>query len=74
VPVPLPGFSQAAELDAYMKSRGFTTPFERIGRTHRFPMRLDAVYARGLEVEGEGKEMSVTVSDHYPLWVDLKVR
>lgn len=74
VPVPLPGFSQAAGLDAYMKARGFATPFEGIGRTHRFPMRLDAVYARGLDVEGEGKEMSVTVSDHFPLWVDLKVR
>jgi endonuclease/exonuclease/phosphatase (EEP) superfamily protein YafD len=37
-------------------------------------MRLDAVYARGLEVEREGKEMSVDVSDHYPLWVDFKVR
>jgi endonuclease/exonuclease/phosphatase family metal-dependent hydrolase len=73
VPVPLPGFSQAAGLDAYMKAHGFATPFEGIGRTHRFPMRLDAVYARGLEVEGEGKEMSVTVSDHYPLWVDVKV-
>jgi endonuclease/exonuclease/phosphatase family metal-dependent hydrolase len=73
VPVPLPGFSQAGGLDAYMRSKGFATPFERIGSTHRFPMRLDAVYARGLEVEAEGKETSVTVSDHYPLWVDLKV-
>jgi endonuclease/exonuclease/phosphatase family metal-dependent hydrolase len=73
VPVPLPGFSQAAGLDAYMKSRGFTAPFEGIGRTHRFPMRLDAVYARGLEALGEGKETAVTVSDHFPLWVDLKV-
>jgi endonuclease/exonuclease/phosphatase family metal-dependent hydrolase len=74
VPVPVPGFSQAAGLDAYMKSKGFATPFERIGRTHHFPMRLDAVYARGLTVEREGKEMSVDVSDHYPLWVDVKVR
>ena len=74
VPVPVPGFSQAAGLDAYMRSRGFSTPFEKIGRTHRFPMRLDAVYARGLTVEREGKELSVDVSDHYPLWVDVKVR
>ena len=74
VPVPVPGFSQAAGLDAYMRSKGFATPFERIGRTHYFPMRLDAVYARGLTVEREGKEMSVDVSDHYPLWVDVKVR
>ena len=73
VPVPLPGFSQAGGLDAFMKSKGFATPFERIGSTHRFPMRLDAVYTRGIAVEGEGKETSVTVSDHYPLWVDLKV-
>jgi len=74
VPVPVPGFSQAAGIDAYMRSRGFATPFEKIGRTHRFPMRLDAVYARGVTVEDEGKEMSVDVSDHYPLWVDVKVR
>ena len=73
LPVPVPGFSQAAAIDAYMKSKGFTTPFERIGRTHQFPMRLDAVYARGLAVEREGKEMSVDVSDHYPLWIDVKV-
>ena len=72
VPVPLPGFSQAAGLDAYMQSKGFAAPFAGIGRTHRFPMRLDAVYARGLKVEGEGKETSVTVSDHFPLWVDLQ--
>jgi endonuclease/exonuclease/phosphatase family metal-dependent hydrolase len=74
VPVPVPGFSQAGGLDAYMRSQGFATPFERIGRTHHFPMRLDAVYARGLPVEREGKEMSVDVSDHFPLWVDVKVR
>jgi endonuclease/exonuclease/phosphatase family metal-dependent hydrolase len=74
LPVPVPGFSQAGGLDAYMKAKGFATPFERIGRTHHFPMRLDAVYARGLEVEGEGKETSVDVSDHFPLWVDVRVR
>lgn len=74
VPVPVPGFSQAAGLDAYMKAKGFATPFEKIGRTHHFPMRLDAVYARGLEVEREGKETSVNVSDHFPLWVDIRVR
>ena len=74
VPVPVPGFSQAAGIDAYMRSKGFATPFERIGRTHHFPMRLDAVYARGLQVEREGKETSVDVSDHFPLWVDVKVR
>jgi endonuclease/exonuclease/phosphatase family metal-dependent hydrolase len=74
VPVPLPGFSQAAGLDAYMKAHGFSTPFEGIGRTHWFPMRLDAVFARGLEVERFDKETSVDVSDHFPLWVDLKVR
>jgi len=73
-PVPIPGFSQAAALDAYMRSKGFATPFERIGQTHYFPMRLDAVYARGLTAEREGKETSVDVSDHYPLWVDFKVR
>jgi endonuclease/exonuclease/phosphatase (EEP) superfamily protein YafD len=57
-----------------MRSKGFATPFERIGQTHYFPMRLDAVYVRGLPVEREGKETSVDVSDHYPLWVDFKVR
>jgi endonuclease/exonuclease/phosphatase family metal-dependent hydrolase len=74
VPVPVPGYSQAAGLDAYMKAHGFSTPFEGIGRTHRFPMRLDAVFARGLEVGRFDKETSVDVSDHFPLWVDLKVR
>ena len=73
LPVPVPGYSQAAGLDAYMKSKGFAAPFERIGRTHYLAMRLDAVYPRGLRVEREGKEMSVEVSDHYPLWVDVKV-
>jgi endonuclease/exonuclease/phosphatase family metal-dependent hydrolase len=73
VPLPVPGYSQAAGLDAYMQAQGFATPFAGIGRTHRFPMRLDAVFARGLEVEGQGKETSVDVSDHFPLWVDLKV-
>ena len=72
VPVPVPGFSQATGLDAYMKGKGFATPFTGIGRTHRFPMRLDAVFARGLEVEGFDKETSVDVSDHFPLWVDVR--
>lgn len=73
VPVPVPGYSQASGLDAYMKSQGFAAPFAGIGRTHRFPMRLDAVFARGLKVEAFAKETSVDVSDHFPLWVDLKV-
>jgi len=72
VPLPVPGFSQATGLDAYMHGKGFATPFAGIGRTHRFPMRLDAVFARGLEVEGFDKETSVDVSDHFPLWVDVR--
>jgi len=74
MPLPVPGFSQATGLDAYMHGQGFATPFAGIGRTHRFPMRLDAVFARGLEVFGFDKETSVDVSDHFPLWVDVRVR
>jgi endonuclease/exonuclease/phosphatase family metal-dependent hydrolase len=73
VPVPAPGYGQAVGLDTYMKSKGFSAPFEKIGRTHYLAMRLDGVYARGVKVEREGKEMSVDVSDHYPLWLDVKV-
>jgi endonuclease/exonuclease/phosphatase family metal-dependent hydrolase len=73
LPLPLPGYSQAEGLDAYMKAQGFATPFASIGSTHRFPMRLDAVFAKGLAVAGQGKEISVDVSDHFPLWVDVSV-
>jgi endonuclease/exonuclease/phosphatase family metal-dependent hydrolase len=73
LPLPVPGYSQAEGLDAYMKGQGFAAPFAGIGSTHRFPMRLDAVFAKGLAVEARGKETSVIVSDHFPLWVDVKV-
>ena len=67
------GMQQAAVLDSYMSSRRFdsnvspeTVTFPIPG----FPMRLDNLYSRAVDVTASGVEPS-DGSDHYPLWVDV---
>ncbi|MBA3542501.1 MAG: endonuclease/exonuclease/phosphatase family protein [Deltaproteobacteria bacterium] len=68
---------QAAQLDDYMSRLNFVNPTAKLGPTEvRFGIefRLDAIFARGVTVEGGGIERSVTGSDHWPVWIDIKIR
>lgn len=70
---PVPGARQPRMLDRYMKARGFATPMaERASTSAWLDMRLDSMYTRGLRVTGKGVRKAVTISDHYPLWIDLE--
>lgn len=73
LPLPLPGFSQDGLFDCFMRDHGFSTPFANIGATRPLQMRLDGLYARGLRVESFDKENDVRVSDHLPLWMDVRL-
>ena len=68
--------NQAKAVDHYMNQTGFATPFAEGGGTVNKwygKYRVDAVYSRGLAVRGSNIESGVSVSDHFPLWVDLVV-
>jgi endonuclease/exonuclease/phosphatase family metal-dependent hydrolase len=71
IPILLPGLSQGPDFDTFMRRHGFLTPFSAIGGTGPLGQRLDGIFSRGLSVRGVGKEKSVRVSDHLPLWADF---
>jgi endonuclease/exonuclease/phosphatase family metal-dependent hydrolase len=69
--------SQAVALDRYMRGLGFRTPTAAFGPTwYGFPedQRLDAIFTRGVEVGDGAVERALTLSDHWPVWLDLEVR
>jgi endonuclease/exonuclease/phosphatase family metal-dependent hydrolase len=72
VPICLPGLSQGPAFDRYMRGLGFETPFARIGGTGPLHQRLDAIFTRGFEVLAFDKADDVSVSDHVPLWAELR--
>ena len=72
----LPWFrsNQATEVDSFMDARGFGTPLTESGSTtHRklWKARLDSIYVRGMVTKDFDVEEEVTVSDHFPVWLDL---
>jgi endonuclease/exonuclease/phosphatase family metal-dependent hydrolase len=68
--VPLPCGRQDDRLEALVRERGFALSTRRSGPTSKWlSMRLDAVYARGIEAHRVGVVHRVRVSDHLPLWV-----
>jgi endonuclease/exonuclease/phosphatase family metal-dependent hydrolase len=73
VPVCLPGLSQGPAFDAFMNDEGFLAPFRRIGGTGPLHQRLDGIFMRGFEVADFDKEDEVDVSDHVPLWADVRL-
>jgi endonuclease/exonuclease/phosphatase family metal-dependent hydrolase len=67
---------QAPILDDYMRSIDYQTPTASFGATVSFPgfaPRLDSIYVRGLAVGTGAVERSVTVSDHWPMWLDVEL-
>jgi endonuclease/exonuclease/phosphatase family metal-dependent hydrolase len=67
------GMKQAAILDDYMASRGYTSTIAPDVNTFTFPgfgMRLDDLYPRALPTLASGIE-HVGGSDHWPIYVDI---
>ncbi len=67
---------QAPMIDNYMSGLGFANPTAGRGNTevrYGISSRLDAVYARGVEIVGGGVERNVLLSDHYPTWIDVRL-
>lgn len=66
---------QAAALDDYMRHIDYATPTSGLGPTVEFAgvvdARLDSIYTRGVTTEPGAVERSVTVSDHFPLFLDV---
>lgn len=72
--VPVPAGTHDDKLEAFVRSRGFTTPVRTSGPTHQWlSMRLDAIYTRGLRVGDFHVEHGVRASDHLPMWADLSL-
>ncbi|MCC7000267.1 MAG: endonuclease/exonuclease/phosphatase family protein [Deltaproteobacteria bacterium] len=64
---------QAPVLDDYMRHIDFTTPTARLGATWSgvVDARLDAIFTRGVTAVPGAVERGVTMSDHWPVWVDI---
>lgn len=68
---------QAPILDEYMAQIGYANPTSSVGNTevrYGIESRLDAVFVRGLTTTGSGVERDVTLSDHWPVWADIKIQ
>ena len=55
---------------------GFSTPFPdgtSTWKTFVFKLKLDWLWLRGLDPAAHGIAKHVKVSDHWPLWVKIKV-
>lgn len=69
------GSSQADEVDGFMKTLGYASATSTFGTTFAFlgmGYRLDSIYVRGLSAGAGAVERGVDVSDHSPLWADVR--
>ena len=70
------GLDQAAELDDYMTALGYSTPTAGSGPTQDAiveQLRLDHIYVSGLDTGALGVERDISMSDHFPLWLDVAI-
>jgi endonuclease/exonuclease/phosphatase family metal-dependent hydrolase len=73
--LPIARIEQAPLVDAFMRARGYDAPTTASGptlTTRLLPMRLDSFYTHGLAAAGSGVAREVKVSDHVPVWLDVK--
>lgn len=66
---------QARQLDDYMRAFGFDTPTENSGSTQDSSIgefRLDSIYSRELSTSSVGVVDGLALSDHAPLWADIR--
>lgn len=69
------GGSQADEIDRYMEALGYASATRTFGATLSFlgmDYRLDSIYVRGLLFGSGAVERDVSVSDHYPVWAEVR--
>lgn len=74
--VPVFYSNQKKKLYAYLKRRGFETRCQAAGHTLRSGIvrfQLDGIYTKRAPVIQCAVERSMRVSDHYPLWADVKI-
>jgi endonuclease/exonuclease/phosphatase family metal-dependent hydrolase len=74
--VPVFFSNQKEKVYAYLEDAGFATTCRAAGHTFRVgPARfqLDGVYAKNAAVVKFGVERGRRISDHYPLWADVRV-
>lgn len=68
---------QAPAIDDYMRHIAYDTPTAGLGPTQSFggvvAARLDALYTRGVVAIPGAVERGVTLSDHFPLFIDVDV-
>ena len=63
------------KIHKHLEEAGFLSTKTKLGHTYRNFVRfkLDAIYASSLEMTNSGVEKGIKVSDHRPLWADLKL-
>lgn len=74
--IPIWYAGQRKTFDHFLGCLGFENHAPQNGCTMRrgaVRFRLDSIYARGFERSASGIENGVDVSDHLPLWADLKL-
>jgi len=60
-----------------LESRGFTTPFPTGTSTWRgagIRLHADWIFVRGIKISRSGVARQLTVSDHWPVWVELDLK
>lgn len=75
--IPLFYSNQRKKLHAFLGRQGFISSGRYIGHTSNWGLarfQLDGIYARGAAFSQSGIERSIKISDHFPLWADIKIR
>ena len=72
--LPIPGGRHGSKLDAFARGLGFDGPVAGSGPTSPWlGMRLDGIYTRGVVVDTFAVDHAVRISDHLPLWADVRL-
>ena len=73
--LPVPCGVQGSRLERYVRERGLQTPVTDSGGTSKWlAMRLDGFYTGHVQISGHGVADAVRLSDHLPLWMDVRRR
>ncbi len=68
---------KAVEIRRLMESRGYTTPFQTGTATWRgagLRFHADWIFVKGVRVKRSGVVKPLNVSDHWPIWAEIKLR
>jgi len=74
--IPIFYHNQKRKFNSFLRKHGFRTDCEKSGRTGRRGLvmfQLDGIFPKNAEVGNFAVERSVKVSDHFPLWADIKI-